>query len=241
MTFTKQYPSPQAAARAAAHHMWLRGTTLPVPALIAQHPHALEFENAPGRHATPQNLPRLGRILGRAHATAYRRHLAHVRLDQQLALPSGGVIPSFTADRTTRVHRLLATGAVPDPAFTPDQAADLITSAAAEPAAFYKDANPRNFLTTPTTTTAVDFDDLTLAPFGYDLAKLIVTTAMTHGPLPDALQAAALHAYNQVVPHPCSPSRLALWMEIHHILTSPYTGRNGYAHSWHTLRPGRTA
>ena len=45
--------------------------------------------------------------------------------------------------------------------------------AADGPAAFYKDANPRNFLITPAGhPVTIDFDDLTLAPFGYDLAKL---------------------------------------------------------------------
>ena len=39
----------------------------------------------------------------------------------------------------------------------------------------------RNVLVTPSGPALVDFDDLTLAPFGYDLAKLVVSTAMTFG------------------------------------------------------------
>ncbi|MEV6734836.1 phosphotransferase [Streptomyces sp. NPDC051364] len=237
MTFTKDYPGPEPAARAAAHHAWLERTGLPVPHLITLHARALEFEHVPGRHATPGDLPAIARLLGRAHTTAHHRHLSRVHLDHDLVLPDVGVLPSFTAARAARVRQLLETGAVPDPAFTTDQAVELIHSAATEPAAFYKDANPRNFLVTPGEITIVDFDDLTLAPFGYDLAKLLVTTAMTHGPLPAGLTTEALSAYNDTAAHPCTPERLADWMEIHHILTSPYTGRNGYAHSWHTLRP----
>ncbi len=59
----------------------------------------------------------------------------------------------------------------------------LLHGACGGPAAFYKDANPRNFLITPAGPVTVDFDDLTLAPFGYDLAKLVVTLAMTYGAL----------------------------------------------------------
>ena len=50
----------------------------------------------------------------------------------------------------------------------------------------------------------------------------------------------ALDAYNQRVPHPCTRQRLNDWIEIHHILTSPYLGRHGYAHGWHLLRPTET-
>jgi hypothetical protein len=40
----------------------------------------------------------------------------------------------------------------------------------------------------------VDIDDLTLAPFGYDLVKLVVTLAMTHGRLPGNALGRALGA-----------------------------------------------
>src|SRR6266536_3346157 len=89
----------------------------------------------------------------------------------------------------------------------------------------------------------VDADDLALAPFGYDLAKLVVTLAMTHGPLSTAAIHQALDAYNQAAcRHHRGLGRVGLptllaWAEIHHILTSPYLGRDGYRHGWHTLRP----
>ncbi|MEV7442832.1 phosphotransferase [Streptomyces sp. NPDC091204] len=235
MTFAKKYPRPQQAAQAAAHHAWLDSLGVPVPRLVARHADTLEFEHVLGRHAAPADLPAVARLLGAAHASAHHQHLSAARLDHDHALP-GVVLPSFTRTRAARVHQLLESSSVPDPALTADQAAELIHSAADEPAAFYKDANPRNFLITPDTITFVDFDDLTLAPFGYDLAKLIVTTTMTHGPLPAALTTQTLTAYNDTAAHPCSTARLAGWMEIHHILTSPYTGRNGYTHTWHTPR-----
>ena len=112
------------------------------------------------------------------------------------------------------------------------------------PAAFYKDANPRNFLITPEgTPVTIDFDDLTLAPFGYDLAKLIVTLAMTHGPIP----AASIASRADLVQHGCRPAlpgtagvtreELTNWAEIHHILTSRYATDGRYPFRWGQARP----
>jgi len=53
----------------------------------------------------------------------------------------------------------------------------------------------------------IDFDDLTLAPFGYDLAKLVVTLAMTYGELPGEQIAAALFAYNTDAARQCAAPR----------------------------------
>jgi Ser/Thr protein kinase RdoA (MazF antagonist) len=96
---------------------------------------------------------------------------------------------------------------------------------------------------TTTGPVTIDFDDLTLAPFGYDLAKLTVTLAMTNGPLPAWQITAALDAYNTAAAAGCPQAaavtweQLMTWAEIHHILTSRYKDRSGYQHSWHDLRP----
>jgi aminoglycoside/choline kinase family phosphotransferase len=104
------------------------------------------------------------------------------------------------------------------------------------PAALYKDANIRNFILTQHGVAMVDFDDLTLAPFGYDLAKLIVTTAMTHGR--SGAVDAALAAYNaRVDTNACPPHRLHAYAEFHHTLTARYLGHNGYRHPWPLIRP----
>jgi Ser/Thr protein kinase RdoA (MazF antagonist) len=110
--------------------------------------------------------------------------------------------------------------------------------------ALYKDANIRNFLLTDDGVAVIDFDDLTLAPFGYDLAKLIVSTAMTHGRLDPHEVELALETYNthtaQVDPQTtCSMRRLRFYAEFHHQLTERYLGRNGYHHSWPEVRPWR--
>jgi Ser/Thr protein kinase RdoA (MazF antagonist) len=235
--FTKHYRTTDAADRAQAHHTWLGRLGLPVPALIARRPQALVFRHIRGRHVAPADVPAAARLLGTAHAAAHRSCLHRAQLDERFPLPGVGPLEPFAAGRIPRVRQLLNQGAVPTPAFTADEAARVLSSAAGEPAAFYKDANVRNFLVTPAGIVLIDFDDLTLAPFGYDLAKLILTAAMTHGPLPAGVVDRALDAYNEHTVIPCTPVRLSDWLEIHHILTSPYLGRNGYGHSWHTLRP----
>jgi hypothetical protein len=103
---------------------------------------------------------------------------------------------------------------------------------------------PGQALVTPAGPVSVDFDDLTLAPFGYDLAKLVVTLAMTHGPLPGHQITAAVDAYSTACrQHPGTGiltwRQLMDFAEIHHILTARYLGRAGYRHSWDTMRPDR--
>ncbi|MFD4537914.1 phosphotransferase [Kitasatospora sp. NPDC058397] len=135
----------------------------------------------------------------------------------------------------------MATGTVPGSALTREAIDGWLERAATMPAAFYKDANPRNFLTTNTRVAVIDFDSLTLAPFGYDLAKIVVTTAMTTGPLPEATIRQAVDTYNRHPQHRglpgCTWGEFAAWCEFHHVLTAPYLGTNNYRFSWHTVRP----
>ncbi|WP_405550629.1 hypothetical protein [Streptomyces microflavus] len=64
------------------------------------------------------------------------------------------------------------------------------------PCAFCKDSNPRNFIITTQDIVAVDTDDLSLAPLGYDLAKIVATLHLTYGPLSDQAVTTALLEYN---------------------------------------------
>jgi Ser/Thr protein kinase RdoA (MazF antagonist) len=140
------------------------------------------------------------------------------------------------------VTREREAGNVPDTTLTITRAERLIADADG-PAAFYKDANPRNFLITPAgAPVTVDFGDLARAPFGYDLAKLIVTLAMTHGHLRPAAITEALGAYNGAVGNrsgrlaAVTRHDLANWAEIHHILTSRYADDGRYPHRWNEGR-----
>ncbi|MEV6981790.1 phosphotransferase [Sphaerisporangium sp. NPDC051017] len=211
--------------------------------VVQVRPTEIDFEHLDGRHGGPDDLAALADILGHQHTTAHARQLQAARLD--MPYTHGTVtITGFADGRRERLHQLLASGSVPEAALTPEAADDWLERAATMPTAFYKDSNPRNFLITDADVTIIDFDSLTLAPFGYDLAKLVVSTAMTTGPLPEDTIRRAADVYNH---HPrqrglpgCSWREFAAWCEFHHILTAPYLGTNGYRFSWHTARPAWT-
>ncbi|WP_243436726.1 phosphotransferase [Streptomyces sp. FH025] len=244
-TFTKTYADPGAQQQALAHHRWIARVNpdVRIPEVIQVIPSAIDFEHIDGRHGGPDDLATLAALLGHQHTNAYTRELHTARLNAPHT-SDGITIAGFADDRRERLHQLLASGAVPGPALTRDAIDGWLERAATMPAAFYKDANPRNFLITGADVTVIDFDSLTLAPFGYDLAKLVVSTAMTTGSLPEGTIRQALDAYNH---HPrsrglpgCPWHEFAAWCEFHHALTAPYLGTNNYRFSWHTVRPAWT-
>lgn len=222
--FVKTYRDPARAAAAVAHHAWLAGLgSARLPALLTVAEHELLFEYLGPDHPGPQHLDMLAEALGRMHAAAYAAHLHRARLDQPFTTSGGLVIADFISPRRTAVARM------------PLPVKDL-------PVAFYKDANIRNFVITNDTVAIVDFDDLTLAPFGYDLAKLVLSTAMTFGHLNHEAAERALEIYNAHTAHlhtdsACSMHQLRHYLELHHQLTARYLHTNGYRHSWPDVRP----
>jgi hypothetical protein len=244
--YLKRYPDPRARQRALANYSWLAGLepVVRLPRLLpAPDSERLMFEHVNGRHAQPEDLPLLAGCLGGMHGSAYVRELHQARLPQGHRAQVGYTLPSFPDGRIDAIARELRSGRVPDARLTVHEAQELILNVDG-PAAFYKDANPRNFLINPEgAPVTIDFDDLTLAPFGYDLAKLIVTLAMTHGPIPAANISAALTSYNAAAARHCQtlPSvtreELMSWAEIHHILTSRYAAGGRYPLRWDQARP----
>lgn len=230
--FTKTYTDDATRRTAAANHQWLTSLGIRLPALLAERSHELTFSFIDGRHAEPHDLVPLAAYLGHIHMLAYHAELHHARLDRPYTTPSGHHIPDFLSPRIQAIEERLQSGLVPNPHLDITQIKQLMRQAASGPAAFYKDTNPRNILITTDGPTMVDFDDLTLAPFGYDLAKLIVTLTMTHGCAPQLSH--ALAAYNSAVASITNVARRELmnWTEIHHILTTPYIGTNGYMFLW---------
>jgi hypothetical protein len=225
--FVKCYPTQDRATAARAHRNWLAGLEcgVRVPALRSTQPHQLVFEHLGHRWPGPADLGVLAQALGQLHAAAYAKQLHAARLDEPFGASGGLVIRDFVTPR----RKVLDWMPVP---------------LAGLPVAFYKDANIRNFLLTDDGVAIVDFDDLTLAPFGYDLAKLVVSTAMTHGrPNPrevwHALEIYNTHTANTAGHPTCSPQRLRVYAEFHHLLTTRYLHRNGYCHSWPEVRPWR--
>lgn len=221
-SYTKPYATPAEAARAMANWRWLTsldhsGVTLPH---ATQHHCEVVMNRLPGHHPTSHTeLETVARALGHLHQAANRR-LGDHRIDTDFHDHQTGI--SITDFITPRA-RVLADTEIP---------VDEITR---RPAAIYKDTNIRNVLVADDTVALVDFDDLTLAPVGYDLAKLIVSAAMTHGPLPQGVIDQLLDAYNDAL-EPAGiatdPAHLTTYTGLHGVLTAPYLGRNGYHHPW---------
>jgi Ser/Thr protein kinase RdoA (MazF antagonist) len=243
--FTKGYETPQACAAARFHHQWLSAYARPLhlPRLLFVGSRHLQLEYVSGRHAVPADLEALAGHLGDAHGAAWVAALHAARLDTPYRYGGAGVIADFLRPRLAALDRgkdlrdtLGADGT--------ERIIGLLRDHAKGPVAFYKDTNPRNILVTPTCRfVTVDVDDLTLAPFGYDLAKLLVALAMTHGLLSKDTLERALAAYNtaaarHVLELGCTTLvQLLDFAEIHHVLTAPYLGRGGYRYLWPAVRP----
>ncbi|MDT3397626.1 phosphotransferase [Streptomyces sp. B1866] len=244
-SFIKSYATPAARGTAQRNHAWLTSYAAPMvlPRILSTGPTELEFEWAVGRHAEPRDLPLLADHLGAAHGAAWLRCLRGARLTAPHTDSQGVLIPGFTAPREAALHQRYRDGYLT--ARELPSALARLKEAAARPAAFYKDTNPRNVLITPSgRPVTLDPDDLTLAPFGYDLAKLVVTLAMTYGRLADDQVTRALAAYNRAAAahHPAlgdtTPAQFLAYAELHGVLTAPYLGRGGYRWSWSQVRPG---
>ncbi|MGW9636015.1 phosphotransferase [Nocardiopsis alba] len=241
-TFTKTYPEPGRARAAAEHHRWLGSLGAPVPELLEAAPDHLVFAHAEGEHCHVIEIPAVSAQLGSLHAEAFVRELHAADLNIPFPTASGVLLPGFTESRISWLSRRRQNGLISQERY---EVATAVTLRASEgPAAFYKDSNIRNVLI-GRRPVLVDFDDLTLAPFGYDLAKLLVSAAMTYGPLPNSTYRQALEAYQKAVQVREGPSMSCTWedfndwLELHALLTGDYLGRNGYRYSWRSLRPWR--
>jgi Ser/Thr protein kinase RdoA (MazF antagonist) len=241
----KRYATSAARKQAEANYRWLAGLPGParLPELHASGDRELRFEHIEGRHARPGDLTMLAAHLGTIHGSAFASALHAARLQETYRAPGGPELPAFPARRLNAVERELSAHPASGAGLTIAEARQLITSASG-PAAFYKDANPRNFLITPAgTPVTIDFDDLTLAPFGYDLAKLIVTLSMTYGPIPASAAREALTRYNAgATRHAGSEAgvtwdELMTWAELHYVLTSRYAADGQYPRMRDKIRP----
>ncbi|MFI2259147.1 phosphotransferase [Streptomyces tubercidicus] len=238
--FTKHYETLAKAAAAAHHYGWLATHAKPLrqPALTVIGPASLTFEHVDGRHALKEDLLSLAELLGDAHGAAWTSDLHAAQLDMPHELRDGSLLAAFRSCREVALRNRREKGFLPDTAAL-HAMLTLLERSADGPAAFYKDSNPRNFLITEDGTIfSVDTDDLTLAPFGYDLAKLITTLIMTHGPSDPPNIEEALNSYNHAAARhdaqlgATSRERLGDFLALHAVLTAPYAGRHGYRYGW---------
>ncbi|MDI5971082.1 phosphotransferase [Streptomyces sp. SL13] len=236
-SYTKHYTSAERCQQAVRNYLWLtrHATPIRLPALQAIGFNSLVFEFVEGRHVEPSDLLRLAAHLGDVHGATWLNTLHRARLDAAHVPGQGLEFADYCSSRRRALAARHAAGFLPTAADL-DAAQALLARTASGPVAFYKDANPRNFLITADSIVTIDVDDLTLAPFGYDLAKLIVTLTMTYGPLPARTVREALDQYNRTASgHHEALGRtdmghLTACMRLHDILTAPYVGRGGYQH-----------
>ncbi|WP_330300613.1 phosphotransferase [Streptomyces sp. NBC_00503] len=242
--FTKRYPTPERTAAAVRHYRWIGQHAKPLrqPALISTACHALTFERIEGRPVRPEDLPRMAELLGHAHGAAWSSDLQTASLNTPHRFQDGTDFDAYLGPREAALRRRHAEGYLPDKVALYAMLG-LLEETAQGPSAFYKDSNPRNFIITVTgDIVTVDTDDLSLAPMGYDLAKLITTLHLTYGPLPDQVINAALSAYNMAAGRygvrlgSTDRERLDDFLALHAVLNAPYAGRNGYHYSW-PIRP----
>ncbi len=242
-TFVKRYRTSVEVDTALGHYRWLVGLAADIdfPALVGHTARTVEFEHFPGRTARPADLPTVAAALGRLHRTARRRGLDHALGNSRYKTASGLVLDAFAGPRRSRLHAVLRQGLAPNSPLSHRTVDQWLDHAAELPVALYKDANPRNVLISDHRgLVLVDFDSLTLAPVGYDLAKLLVTTAMTYGALPCSAAEETITTYSEQLdldPPACSMAEIIAWSEFHHLLTHVHLGRHGYRHAWPAVRP----
>ncbi|WP_413101971.1 phosphotransferase [Streptomyces sp. Inha503] len=238
--FTKHYVKPERAAGAVRHYRWLTAHAKPLwqPALHTAGPQSLTFERIEGRSVRPEDLPRVAELLGHAHGAAWASDLHSASLDTPHHFQDGTAFDDYLGPRKVALRRRHEQGYLPNKTAL-HAMLGLLEATTEGPCAFYKDSNPRNFIITSTQDiVAVDTDDLSLAPMGYDLAKLIATLHLTYGPLTDQDVNAALLAYNAAAGShnarlgTTDRERLGDFLSLHAVLNAPYVGRNGYRYSW---------
>ncbi|MEV7868793.1 phosphotransferase [Streptomyces sp. NPDC088124] len=237
--FTKHYATPERAAAAVRHYRWITEHAKPLrqPTLHTAGPGTLTFERIEGRSVRPEDLPRMAELLGHAHGAAWASDLRSASLDTPHHFQDGMTFDDYLGPRKLALRRRHDQGYLPNKAAL-HAMLGLLEATAQGPWAFYKDSNPRNFIVTSTQDiVAVDTDDLSLAPMGYDLAKLIATLHLTYGPLSDRAVRTALLAYNAAaLRHDArlgttDQGQLDSFLGLHAVLTAPYVGRNGYRYS----------
>ncbi|MEV0915717.1 phosphotransferase [Streptomyces sp. NPDC049967] len=238
--FTKRYATPERAAGAVRHYRWINENAKPLrqPALYTVGADSLTFERIEGRCVRPEDLPRMAELLGHAHGAAWASDLQSASLGTPHLFQDGTKFDDYLGPREIALRRRHQQGHLPNKAAL-HAMLGLLEATAQGPWAFYKDSNPRNFIITPTgDIVTVDTDDLSLAPMGYDLAKLIATLHLTYGPVTAQAVNGALLAYNATAGSygarlgTTDRERLDDFLALHAVLTAPYIGCNGYRYSW---------
>ncbi len=233
-TYTKSYPTVSRLNRALQNHLWLkelRTCQLAEVSAVDRADARVELGWVHGRHPRLDDVDRVCRELGRFHGTLLTEALA----------PRLAELPGFAESRVDALAA--AMGNFSAPAQMRENVERFVLLCDQQlPQAIYKDSNLRNLVIEDETVTHLDYDDLTRAPIGYDLAKFLLSVSLTFGvspPIDAALaaycdSAAVAGAERQLLGVP--PGMVEAMLEINWLLTAPYAGANGYIHAHKTRR-----
>ncbi len=209
----------------------------------------IDFTYLPSHPLGLADLALVAREMGALHAAIHQTHTFDANLARPLLGQDGQPIAAdFYSIRRTALARRLEGDEACGAWFNASQADHILAVADGSPAVIYKDSNPRNFLLRGDDLITIDFDDLTLAPPGYDLGKLIVAAAMTCGPVQQTTIELILVSYNAALHRRtppahrnpalrCTLAQLYVWLEVHFVLTAAYHGQSGYRYRWSDIRP----
>jgi hypothetical protein len=206
----------------------------PVPAIaeVDEGAGRVRFERIEGTHpGSDAELHLAARALGKLH----RRAIAVAgEVDGDVA----SLEPFWPRRAQVLPQRIASTAQA---LLSVDDIEQLYQLSVALPLALYKDNNCRNVLLGDGDAVwLVDFDDLTLAPVGYDLAKLVVSVAMTQAGRPDldGLTETYADALRAPVDLDFLTASVLAWCAMHDVLTARYIGRNGYRARWPQVMTG---
>jgi Ser/Thr protein kinase RdoA (MazF antagonist) len=220
--------------RALKHYCWIR-ELVPhaVPALIdkSEQYNTLSFESLrPAEHIDATSLLNATAVLAEFHAAAIERTSG--------GMPKGSLL-DFESPRRKPLLEAFGSRNTNSP-IRIDDLDRVFELAASGPSCVYKDANFRNMLNSKGRIYFVDFDDLTKAPIGYDLAKLWMTLKMSDPLLPNQTLLSCLATYNHRLSVKTNLEELSVWLELNWLLTQRYVGTN-YLNRWPDLRPNEVA
>jgi hypothetical protein len=236
--FAKNFADRDAMERCLRNHALVRDVAVgrvPEVLWVDRHTWTIGFEFLAGRAVTDDgDLEAAAAVIGRMHC---RWRDSRARYVVGLDHPSERV---FSAPRRAPVEARLRVTQDHGNLLHRVSLDRLWMLADARAQCFYKDCNALNFILRGHRVSLVDFDTLTVAPAGYDLAKLLLTVMMRRGNGSAGLVRRCLGVYNAELcvkgGAPCGADRLLLFMELHWLLTMPYMAKNGYQVPWPALR-----
>lgn len=237
-SWCKRFHSVAAATRAVVSQRWMFEESSLPPRIQAVEDRTVRYEPLRGRNLLPDELPKVAALLGQTDARLSRGKLRGRIAGECISTDAVRIDGFADPFRVNALKKTRAQGSL----LSRSAAIGAVTRGCSFPAALYKDSNVRNFVVVGSRVRVVDFDVVTLAPPGYDLAKLVLSGALTWG----VLDFHPLDLLSEYVEAACDelgaerrvdPDWFHVWLELHWMLTARYVAPTRYGFSWPDYRP----